>query len=193
MRKWFQARAESRRIGRDVYDAIVAQARTPGFYRELQVPDTVEGRFELIVLHIALVLNRLVREGAAGQQVAQSLTESFVADMDDTLREMGIGDLGVPRRVKKAAAALYERGQAYASGLSARQAAPDPLAAALSEHVYAGPCAGLALEQLAGYVRDARALLDQQPASSVFAGQIAFPPVPGTDASRPTQVAGGGP
>lgn len=180
-------------MGRDLYDAIVAQARTPGFYRELQVPDTIEGRFELIVLHIALVLDRLGRQGAAGQQLAQSLTESFVTDMDDTLREMGISDLGVPRRVKKAAAALYERGQAYASSLQARQAPPDPLAAALSEHVYAGARAGLAPEQLAGYVREAGALLDQQPASGLLAGQIAFPPVPGTDASRPMHVAGGGP
>ena len=88
----------------------MAQARSEAFYRDHGVPDTVNGRFEMIVLHVALVVARLQAEGDEGQELARTMLEAFVADVDDACRRIGIGDMGVPRHVKKATAAVLERG-----------------------------------------------------------------------------------
>lgn len=174
MLRWLRDRARTQRIGRVFYDSIVAQSRAEPFYRVLGVPDTMEGRFELIVLHMHLVLERLRREGAAGQALSRALIEAFVADMDGNMREIGIADLGVPRRVKRAAAALFERARDYA----AAHHAPDALPAALAEHIYAqdGASPNLTLH-LARYVRDAIGRLDQQPSQVLLEGRPAFPDV----------------
>jgi cytochrome b pre-mRNA-processing protein 3 len=136
------------------------------------VPDTVEGRFELIVLHLYLVLERLRSEGAAGKRVSRALIEAFVTDMDDSMREFGFGDMGVPRRVKRAAAAIYERSAAYAA---AQQAGPDDLARVLAEHIYFGACGDDRLpEALAAYVRSAGAELAAVPSARVMGGDLPF-------------------
>ena len=94
-----------------LYGVIVAQARSPAFYTHYGVSDSVEGRFELIVLHLVLVLRRLGAKGAAasergpslgpGSAVGQRLFDVFCRDLDDNLREMGVGDLAVPRRMRQ--------------------------------------------------------------------------------------------
>lgn len=175
MFRWLQNRARTRRIGRVFYDSIVAQARAEPFYRVLGVPDTMEGRFELIVLHTHLVLERLRREGAAGQLLSRALIETFVADMDGSMREIGIADLGVPRRVKRAAAALFERARVYAAAQHAQDAA-HALPDALAEHIYgAARTGGDFPAQLARYVRYAVGSLDQQPSHALLDGRLAFP------------------
>jgi len=110
-------RSRNRLKAQQLYGAVVAQARQPEFYVRHGVPDTPEGRYELIVLHLALVMERLQHAGEPGRARTQALAETFVADMDDQLREMGVGDLSVPRKVKKAAAGLYERAKAYRDAL----------------------------------------------------------------------------
>ena len=177
MLQWLRDRARTRRIGQVFYDSIVAQSRAEPFYRQLSVPDTIEGRFELIVLHMHLVLERLRREGAAGQALSRAMIEAFVVDMDASMREIGIADLGVPRRVRRAAAALFERARAYA----AAQHAPGPLGAlpgALAEHIYgqdlADPHQPL---RLARYVRGAMEILDRQPSEVLLDGRPQFPDV----------------
>ena len=112
-----------------LYGAIVAQARAPIFYFHLGVPDSVEGRFELIVLHLMLVLRRLGADGVAaserepslgpGSAVGQQLFDVFCRDLDDNLREMGVGDLAVPRRMRQFGEAFYGRQAAYAAALGA--------------------------------------------------------------------------
>ena len=92
-----------------LYGAVVAQARQVVFYRDLGVPDTVDGRFELIVLHMVLLLRRLNREGDDGAALRQALFDVLLDDMDRSLREMGVGDLGVGRRVKAMGKAFYGR------------------------------------------------------------------------------------
>jgi cytochrome b pre-mRNA-processing protein 3 len=177
MLRWLQDRARARRIGRAFYDSIVAQSRTEAFYRALGVPDTMEGRFELIVLHMHLVLERLRREGAAGQALSRALIEAFVVDMDASMREIGIGDLSVPRRVKRAAAALFERARAYAAAQH-EPGAPDALPAALAEHIFGPDCANPDLPvRLAVYVREAMAGLDRQPSQGLLDGRPQFPKV----------------
>ncbi len=192
MFQWLKRKAETRRIGHDIYERIVAQARDPAFFRDMGVPDTMEGRFEMIVLHLALVLDRLKTEGTPGQRLGQRLMEHLVADMDDALRQIGIGDMGVPRRVKKAAAAFVERSRDYMQALSLLPAqggsTEDTLAAALLRHVYAttsdvaaaAPMPGAS--KLAAYTRRAAAHLARAPADDLFEGRGLFP--------RPTAFSG---
>jgi cytochrome b pre-mRNA-processing protein 3 len=176
MFQWFRERGRTRRIGREIYDSIVAQARAEPFYRDLAVPDTPEGRLELIVLHIHLVLQRLASEGEAGANLSRAISETFVADMDDSMREMGIGDLGVPRRVKRAAAAVYDRGRVYHAAQQSEDV--EALAGALAEHVYMQGCADPASPaKLASYVRRAGVELDRVPSAALLDGQLRFPDV----------------
>ena len=99
-----------RRPGRTIdalYGAIVAQARAAHFYAEMGVPDTVSGRFDMVLLHVVLVLRRL-REGEAGERaLAQGLFDAFCRDMDHNLREMGISDQGLPRHMQRVGEAFY--------------------------------------------------------------------------------------
>ena len=148
---WLRQRSLTSGIGRKLYDSIVARARAEPFYRDLLVPDTPEGRLELIVLHVYLVLERLRSEGAAGNRLSRAVIEAFVTDMDDSMREFGIGDMGVPRRVKRAAAAVFERSAVYAA---AQQGEAVALARVLAEHIYLGTRSdGWLPDQLAAYVR----------------------------------------
>ncbi len=103
-----------------IYPKIVEKARQPGFYLDCAVPDTVEGRFEMILLHLAIVFHRF-RDGTdADRSVAQRVVEAFFTDMDRSLREMGIGDTSVPKKMKKLGQAYNGRLQAYHRALDAR-------------------------------------------------------------------------
>ena len=116
-------RPPSRRKAEVFYGKVVAAARQPGFYGDGRAPDTPEGRFELVALHLFLVAERVKTTAPDGQDVARALIEAFVVDMDDCMREMGVGDLTVPKRVKRAAAGFYERSGAYRDALAASHAA----------------------------------------------------------------------
>jgi cytochrome b pre-mRNA-processing protein 3 len=169
---WLRQRSFTSGIGRKLYDSIVARARAEPFYRDLLVPDTAEGRFELIVLHLYLVLERLRSEGAAGDRLSRAVIEAFVTDMDDSMREFGIGDMGVPRRVKRAAAAVYERSAAYTA---AQQGEAGVLAQVLAEHIYFGACSdGRLPDQLAAYVRRTAAELEAVSSRRLLGGDLVF-------------------
>src|SRR5450631_4348795 len=101
-----------------LYGMIVAQARLPCFYRDYAVADTVNGRFELIVLHLALVLDRLAQDPALCE-LGQGVFDRFCQDMDHNLREMGIGDMAVPKEMQRMGEAFYGRAQAYQAALAA--------------------------------------------------------------------------
>src|ERR1044072_8181491 len=100
-----------------IYGMIVTQARDPLFYRDLAVPDTVNGRFDLLLLHLWLMLRRL-KTVAAGTALSQALFDRFCSDMDDNLREMGVGDLAVPKRMQAFGEAFYGRTAAYDMALT---------------------------------------------------------------------------
>src|SRR6202048_744644 len=95
-----------------IYGMIVTQAREPLFYRDLGVPDTVNGRFDLLLLHLWMVLRRL-KGTEGGTELAQALFDRFCEDMDANLREMGVGDLAVPKRMQAFGEAFYGRAAAY--------------------------------------------------------------------------------
>jgi cytochrome b pre-mRNA-processing protein 3 len=146
-----------------LYGTIVAQARLPCFYREYGVPDTVNGRFDLLVLHLAIVLDRL-EEGSELRAMGQALFDRFCEDMDDNLREIGIGDLSVPREMQRIGEAFYGRAQAYRSALASE--GNEALVAALARNIYGGAVPEQAAPvRLAAYIREAvRGLAAQQPA-----------------------------
>jgi cytochrome b pre-mRNA-processing protein 3 len=156
-----------------LYLALVRQARRPVFYAELGVPDTLDGRFDAIVLHVALVLLRLKAEGQAGTALGQALFDVLFADMDRSLREMGVGDLGVGKRVKQMGKAVYGRLAAYDQGLAAGDA---ELEAALRRNLY-GTVAPNAdqVAAMARYARAAAVQLATQSLADFGAGKPAFP------------------
>lgn len=159
-----------------LYGQLVAQARQPGFYTACAVPDTVEGRFEMIALHAFLVMRRL-KTGGTADRLAQDLFDLMFADMDRNLRELGTGDLGVAKRIKKLAKAFYGRIAAYEDGLNA--AVAGRLEEALARNAYedaAVPPAAVAL--LADYVRRADAELAAQPLAELSAGRVRFAAAP---------------
>jgi cytochrome b pre-mRNA-processing protein 3 len=164
-----------------LYGAIVAQARSPVFYMHYGVPDSVEGRFELIVLHLVLILRRLGADQAAasprrlplgpGSSVGQRLFDVFCRDLDDNLREMGVGDLAVPRKMRQFGEAFYGRQAAYGAALDS--ADPQELEKALARNILGE--ADAAAAPLARYVRAAAVQLDAQGEDALIAGKAAFP------------------
>jgi cytochrome b pre-mRNA-processing protein 3 len=162
-----------------LYRAVVGQARQPAFYTSYGVPDTVDGRFDLIALHMFFVLHRLKAGDAAAQQLAQELFDTMFGDMDRSLREMGVADLGVGRRVRAMAEALYGRMAAYEAGIAADD---DALMAALRRNLYGTvrdrepPVA--ALRAVCGYMRAAVQGLAAWPQQRLAAGEVTFPAVP---------------
>ena len=156
----------------EVYGAVVTQARNPAFYRDAGVPDTPEGRFEVIVLHLYLLLERLRGAGEPGVEPSRLLIERLVTDMDDQMREMGVGDLSVPKKVKRAARMLYERTEDYRAAL----AQPDnaALAVALGRAFPSSTKLGTT-DLLARYVREAVAHLAGISSEALLAGRVSYP------------------
>ena len=107
-----------------LYGMIVAQARAPAFYQDYGVPDTVDGRFEMVVLHTVLVLRRLDAEPGPVRRLGQAVFDLFCRDMDASLREMGVGDLKVPREMRRIGEAFYGRKAAYEAALAIPTASP---------------------------------------------------------------------
>ena len=116
-----------------IYMAVVLQARNPAFYDALGVPDTFDGRFDLIVLHAMLVMRRLREEGPALEDLTQGLFDYMFKDMDRSLREIGVGDMGVGKHVKKMAKAFYGRAEEYEIGIDGSAESID---VALKRNIY---------------------------------------------------------
>lgn len=176
---WLTGRSAIERRASELYGRVVTSARQPAFYRDLGVADTPEGRFELIALHLFLAAERVKRD-RDGSAVAQRLIETFITDMDDCMREMGVGDLTVPKRVKRAAAGFYERAGAYREALANNDDAP--LVEAVTEHVYSGAApAGGAAATLSAYIRRRARVVDGESAETILTTAV-----PVNDASAAT-------
>jgi cytochrome b pre-mRNA-processing protein 3 len=155
-----------------LYGTIVAQARLPCFYQDYAVPDTVNGRFDVIVLHLSAVLERIATEPTL-RAVGQELFDRFWQDMDHNLREMGTGDLAVPKRMKALGEAYYGRSGAYRAALTDPDR--DALVEALRRNIYGEGAGGGAPARLAAYMRDMVHRLADQDASSLAGGTLRFP------------------
>ena len=156
-----------------LYGMIVAQARMPSFYQDFVVADTINGRFDLLVLHLVLVIERLNREEGL-RDLAQGLFDRFCRDMDDNLREIGIADLKVPKEMRKMGQAFYGRAQAYQAALATPGNAA--LVETLVRNIYAGSAPSAAVtDRLAAYVRDVMRALDTQETSALESGKLHLP------------------
>jgi cytochrome b pre-mRNA-processing protein 3 len=122
-------------IAYSVYTKLVEQSRTPIFYTDLGVADTLDGRFDMIVLHIFLFLRRLERAGKKSEKIRQLIMEAVIADMDRAIRELGVGDMGVGKQVKKLGAGLLGRVEAYGKAFDAENR-EDEIDAALIRNLY---------------------------------------------------------
>jgi cytochrome b pre-mRNA-processing protein 3 len=156
-----------------IYGMIVTQAREPLFYRDFGAPDTVNGRFDLLVLHLWMVLHRL-KSIEGGVDLAQTLFDRFCDDMDANLREMGIGDLTVPKRMQAFGEAFYGRAAAYDLALAAGR---EQLAQALCKNILNGEGIENA-RRLAVYAEAAIAALAGTDEASLRGASWSFPAPP---------------
>jgi cytochrome b pre-mRNA-processing protein 3 len=153
-----------------LYAAIAKAARAETFYADWHVPDTMEGRFDMLVLHVYLVLDRLRDFGTEAEPLRQALTDRFFAAMDGTLREVGVGDLAVGKKVRKMAEAFFGRVSAYEAAMKQGEGA---MAQALSRNVYAMPTSQYAL-QLAEWSLRARQHLNTSTLAELAVGKVSF-------------------
>ena len=163
----FRPNSQDRSI-RDLYGAIVAQARSVAFYSAYRVPDTVEGRFDLIVLHIV----RLDRGGSRVRGIGQKLFDAFCRDLDANLREMGIGDLVVPKRMRAFREAFYGRQSAYLGALAVSD--DRELENALARNIFRG-VKGEGAGRLARYARAVSRDFADHDEDALLRGKVAFP------------------
>jgi cytochrome b pre-mRNA-processing protein 3 len=164
-----------------LYGMIVAQARSGVFYSDYGVPDTVQGRFELLVLHLVLVLRRLGRDPqtakASGwgrrESPSQHLFDAFCRDLDANLREMGVGDMGVPRRMRRFGEEFYGRQAAYQAALDASD--PSALENALARNIFEREAIEPRVSRLADYTLAAATQLQDANIDSLVSGETLFP------------------
>ncbi|WP_316976458.1 ubiquinol-cytochrome C chaperone family protein [Shumkonia mesophila] len=173
----FFRKSPEKEPARRLYSAILARAREATFYEDFGVPDTVDGRFDMVALHAFLLLRRLKRDRPATARLSQELFDLMFIDMDENLREMGVGDLSVGRRVKDMAKAFLGRVAAYEDALERGDG--EALAAALRRNLFRGVVAedGRHIAAMAGYVRGQEAGLTGLAIETLLAGDLAFPPV----------------
>ena len=154
------------------YRCVVKQARQPIFFTQYGVPDTLDGRFELICLHAFLYLHRLKAEGPLAKRICQIFFDKMFTDFDRALRELGTGDLSVGKHVKRMVRAFYGRIRAYEEGLSADASTLDE---ALIRNVFGtAPGSSQLAGMMARYVRSVASELRRQSAADLLAGRISF-------------------
>jgi cytochrome b pre-mRNA-processing protein 3 len=191
LRNWFRKRDRGQDEAQALYRTAVAQARQPLFYSDHGIPDSVDGRFDLIVMHVFLLLrplNNLARRGDASGpggragDIAQALFDAMFTDMDRSLREMGVSDIAVGRRVKHMAKAFYGRVAAYDEGL----AGPDELLCeALRRNLFGTvepPPAHV--RAMADYLRCQAGHMTSLSEVRILSGEMQFAPWPGKGIDR---------
>jgi len=160
----------TRDIGRMLYAAVVEQSRTPALYEALAAPDTVEGRFEIYTLHVVLLLDRLNVPGEQAKATSQALFDTYVKALDHALREMGVGDLSVGKKMRRLGEAFFGRVKSYHAAFAALPD-PGPLQDLLARTVYAEADASRG-PALADYVTAQRTHLGAQPIESLLEGRV---------------------
>lgn len=164
------------------YDRVVSHARQPLFFTDYGVPDSLDGRFELICLFAFLFLHRLKSERPQSAALSQAFFDMMFADMDRSLRELGTGDLRVGREIRRMAEALYGRIRAYEAGL---EGGDEVLGAALARNLYGTvppPPEGAA--GIGRYLRRAAAELRREDAAELLCGRVRFAAVPPLEARQ---------
>lgn len=168
------------------YEILTEAARQPALYQAFHVPDTVMGRFEMLSAVLILYFRRTRSSARAGQEIAQEIIDAFFEDVDHSIRELGVGDVSVPKRMKKFAGMFYGRLESYAAALDGGDRAA--LAEALRRNIY--PKAGAAapaMAALAAYLFEAERVLASRGEDAVEAGQLLLPPAAAMDTTGQTE------
>lgn len=155
------------------YASLTSAARDPFFYTDLDVPDTVMGRFEMLSIVMILFFRRTAKSGVSGQEIAQEIIDAFFQDIDHSIRELGIGDQGVPKRMKKLAGMFYGRLESYAAALDG--ADRETLALALARNVYPQAVAVSPMRGLADWMIGAEASLAAFSEDDIARGAAVLP------------------
>jgi cytochrome b pre-mRNA-processing protein 3 len=164
----------SKAIAERLYAAAVTQARTPAFYTDLGVADRIDARFELYVIHVVLLVQRLNDQGEQAQETSQALWDVFVSALDNSLRELAVGDITVPKKMRKLAQALYSRAKGLREALEPG-AAPQLLPTLLAGPVFGDAAAVQQAAPLADYIIRARDSLAAQPLNTLLEGRPQWP------------------
>ncbi len=168
----------NQRIVERQYAHLTAAARQPYLYEALGVPDTVMGRLEMLSAVMILYFRRTRASATSGQEIAQQIVDAFFQDIDHSIRELGISDVGVPKRMKKLAGRFYGRLEAYAAALDAFDEAA--LAQALKRNIYPEEGEGGAdMHDLARYLFAAEAHLTALDEAVIETGEARLPPAGG--------------
>ncbi|NNF76684.1 MAG: ubiquinol-cytochrome C chaperone [Rhizobiales bacterium] len=174
--KLFQKRADRTLSTQLAYEMIVAQARHPSFYLAANVEDSVDGRFDMLVLHVYLLINRMnADESERTAAFSQGVFDHLFEDMDRSLREMGVGDLSVGKKIKKMAQVFYGRVKVYDDGLKTYAEAPGELEDALRRNIYAGRNESGEAAKLAAYMYSSSEHLGRIDTASLLKGELSFP------------------
>lgn len=163
----------------DAYLSVVRAARSPDLYGDDRAPDSFDGRFDMMSVHVHLLLRRLRQEGVARDDIGQAVFDTFFADMDQSMREAGVGDLGVGKKIRKMAQAFYGRAAAYddALGKQAPAAINEPtkkaLAEVLARNLYPeAPELSPGMSAIASYLLQAESALAEKSLSDILAGDV---------------------
>ncbi len=167
------ARRSEKSVARRLYDTAVARGRLPALYATMGAPDTIEGRFEILILHVILLLDRLNGENPEAAALRQALFDVYLSDLDGALREMSVGDLAMGKRMRKLGQAFYGRARAYGDGLASL---PDlaKLEDVIARTVLDG-VDGVDPTPLAAYAARGRDSLASVETNALLAGEVTWP------------------
>lgn len=171
-----QGPGETKQVAEKLFNRVVAQARERVFYERLGVPDTVDGRFDMMALHTFLVFQRLKGQGDRSAVLSQALYDALINDMEASLRQLGAGDIGVGKRIRVMTEALQGRINAYEKALAG---SPIEIEGALRRNLYGTTDPDMdAVRAVANYLRRGKDLADSQPIDRLMRGIFDFPSLP---------------
>ncbi|PYB70780.1 ubiquinol-cytochrome C chaperone family protein [Rhizobium wuzhouense] len=172
---FFRQKRNNQAIVERQYAILTSAARTPAFYLDMNAPDTVMGRFEMLTIMLILYFRRTARSDRSGQEIAQNIIDAFFEDVDHSIRELGVGDPGVPKRMKKLAGMYYGRLESYAAALD--KGDRDALAAALARNIHPEVAPTPDMQSLAGWMFSAEQALGSVAEAEIETGtaRIAVP------------------
>lgn len=175
--EWYRGRKARIEAAGRLHAMATAQSRLPDFYETLGVADTIDGRFDLLTVHVFLIMDRLGALGPEGRKTGQALFDRMFRAMELNLREAGVGDLGIPKHIKKMMKAFNGRIHSYAGAVSAQDA--DALQLALTRNVYRaeGEAIPAGVFELTDYILSTRRQFEGMTLEQFQSGQIWFPPI----------------
>ncbi len=176
--QWLKHKSLRRQAAEGLYQAALRQSRCPDFYTQLGVPDTTDGHFNLLCLHIALFIDRLNEGGRDGRAQGQALFDAMFRRMELDLREMGVGDLGVPKHMKRMMKAFNGRAHAYRNAMISGDDAA--LCDAIARNVYhldGAQGENADVVAMAGYVRTMRQMLQSSTMDDCISAKLSFPAI----------------